>query len=122
RIRNDITTYYNARGEDKETIIKADEMVYDRKADIVTATGHIEYYGEDANLTCDKVVIERKTGKATLTGKVSMLVKAKDSAPKEVAIPPVTPMVPDSIASGRPDPQPQSQEQDPVRSGENLRD
>ncbi len=123
RIRNDITTYYKARGEDKDTIIKADEMVYDRKADVVTATGNIEYYGVDANLTCNKVVIDRKSGKATLTGNVSMLVKAKDSAPKEVAIPPVVPMVPDSIASGRPtSPPAQNNEQDPVRSGDNIRD
>ncbi|MBS1710684.1 MAG: hypothetical protein JSS71_03025 [Armatimonadetes bacterium] len=121
-IRNGIYTYESAKGQDKETIVKADKMSYDRDKDIVVAEGHVEYFGVDANLSCDKAVIERKIGKATLTGKVvNMLVKAEGSAPKEAAIPPVSPIVPDSIAGNRPKAPPDDQ-QDPVRNSDNIRD
>ncbi|QYK52509.1 MAG: hypothetical protein KF824_09595 [Fimbriimonadaceae bacterium] len=128
KLRNDITTYTEARGEDKDTIVKADKMIYDRANDIVTAEGNVEYFGVDANVACDKVVIERKINKATLTGKiVRMLIKPEDSAPKETKIPPVVPMVPDSVAGNRPkaDSNPtqdqQKKEDEEVRSADNIR-
>lgn len=128
RLRNDITTYTDARGEDKDTIVKADKMIYDRVNDVVTGEGNVEYFGVDANVACDKVVIDRKTSKATLSGKiVRMLIKPEDTPPKETSIPPVVPMVPDNIAGTRPKPQgsvgqdQQKKEEDEVRSGDNLR-
>lgn len=128
KIRNDTQTYTDARGEDKDSIVKADKMVYDRANDVVTAEGNVEYFGVDANVACDKIVIERKISKATLSGKiVRMLIKPEDSAPKETKIPPVVPMVPDSVAGNRPkaDTNPgqdqQKKEEDEVRSGDNLR-
>lgn len=118
-LKNDIWTYVDARGEDKDTIVKADKMTWDRKSDVVVGEGNVEYFGIDANVSCDKIVIERKIGKATLTGKVvNMLIKPEDTAPKETGIPPVVPIVPDSVAGTRPKPQGQD---DPVRSQENLR-
>ncbi|MFM9872162.1 MAG: hypothetical protein ACKVQS_01700 [Fimbriimonadaceae bacterium] len=118
-LKNDVWTYVEARGEDKDTIVKADKMTWDRKADVVTGEGNVEYFGIDANVSCDKIVIERKIGKATLTGKVvNMLIKPEDSAPKETGIPPVVPLVPDSVAANRPKAQGQD---DPVRSQDNLR-
>jgi lipopolysaccharide export system protein LptA len=120
-IRGDISTYINARGEDKDSIVKADKMTYDRVTDIVTAEGNVQYFGIDANIACDKIIIERKTGKATLTGKsIDMLIKPEDSAPKETQIPPVTPIVPGSIANGRPSPESGGQD-DPVRQSGNIR-
>ncbi len=119
-IKSDIMTYTDARGEDKDTIVTADKMVYDRKNDIVTAEGNVTYFGIDANIKCDKAVIERKIGKATLTGRiVDMLIKPEDSAPKETGIPPIVPLVPESIAQTRP--RPGGSNDNPERSSENLR-
>lgn len=119
-IKNDVMTYTEARGEDDETIVQADKMVYDRANDIVTAEGNVLYFGIDANIKCDKVIIERKIGKATMTGKiVDMLIKPEDSAPKETGIPPIVPLVPDSIAQTRP--RPGGSTDNPERSSENLR-
>jgi lipopolysaccharide export system protein LptA len=118
-LKNNLWTYVDARGEDSDTIVKADKMTWDRKADVVVGEGNVEYFGIDANVSCDKIVIERKIGKATLTGKVvNMLIKPEDTAPKETGIPPVVPIVPDSVAANRPKPQGQD---DPVRSQDNLR-
>ncbi|MDI9637320.1 hypothetical protein QPK87_10350 [Kamptonema cortianum] len=95
--------YTKARGEDKETIVTCDQMTYDRENDVVIAEGNVEYFGVDANLACEKAVIERKIGKVTLTGKkVTMLVKPEDSAPKETQIPPVVPVVPQAVKDSRP--------------------
>ena len=120
-IKNGIYTYIKARGQDKDTLVISDKMVWDREKDIVTAEGNVQYFGVDANMSCDKAVIERKIGKATLTGKVvNMLVKPEDSAPKQTGIPPVVPLVPDSIASSRPQ-QGGGNQDDPVRSSDNIR-
>lgn len=120
-LRNGVYVYEAARGQDKDTIVKADKMTYDRDKDLVVAEGHVEYFGVDANLSCDKAIIERKIGKATLTGKVvNMLIKPEDTPPAETTIPPITPLVPDSIAGNRPKPPPDDQ-QDPVRNSDNIR-
>lgn len=96
----------NGKGHDDDQAIKADTMVYEREKDVVTADGNVRYWGKEANLACNHAVIERKEGKATLTGKkpVTMLVKPKgDQTVKQEEIPPLTPMVPDDIKKGRPE-------------------
>ncbi len=127
KISKGVSTYMKARGEDKETIVSADKMTYDRKEDVVTGEGNVTYFGRESNLTCERIVIYRKEGRAVITGKVNMLVKAEESAPKQEEIPPFTPTVPRDVALSRPsatttpaqDAETERQEQ--VRSSENLR-
>lgn len=127
-IRQDIMVYTDARGEDRETIVRARTMTYDRANDVVTAEGDVLYFGVDANIAADKIVIERKTGKATITGRiVRMLVKPESQPPAETAVPPVTPLVPRELAESRPQPgstpqeDAQRQQEEELRSPDNLR-
>lgn len=128
KMNGSVVIYGEARGEDKETIVSCDTMTYDRKADIVTSSGNVQYFGREANITCAKAVIERKPGKATLTGKVAMLVKAKVTAPKEEQIPPFTPKVPPAVKETRPeaDTTPaqdaKAEQEEQVRTSKNLRE
>lgn len=126
--KDGITTFINAKGSDKDTIVKSDKMTHDRTNEIVTAQGNVEYFGQEANVDCEKVVIERKLGKATLTGKkVTMLIKPEETAPKESQIPPVSPLVPVDVANSRPttgdtpEEEARRRENEQIRSPENLR-
>lgn len=113
-----------AKGQDADMIVKCDKMTYDRTKDLVTADGNVRYWGVDANLTCDRAVIDRKTGKADLTGSkpVTMLVKAEaDKGIKQEEIPPLTPLVPAEIQKGRPTAPTNSSQADQLRDTENLR-
>lgn len=107
RISKGIHTAKNATGWDSETRVKALDMRYDRGADIVTATNNVQYFGQDANLTCDKATIYRKEGRAVLEDqkRVTMLVKPEDSPPAESDLPAFEP----------------GDEEKPVRQTENLR-
>lgn len=101
--QNDVMTATEARATDGEIIIKADKVVWERKTDILTATGNVRYYGLEANLTCAKVVVYRKEARAVLSGKVDMFVKPEEGQKlEEVEIPPLTPFVPEEIAKLRP--------------------
>lgn len=103
--KGDVHTMSNVEATDGEIIIVADKIVYDKKIDLVTATGNVKYFSPKANMSCEKVVAYRKEKRAILTGNVNMLVKPKDKQTKAavVEIPPFRPVVPDKIAAGRPD-------------------
>lgn len=117
----DIHTYFEGRGADGEIIVTADKIVWDRKADIVTATGKVRYFSSKSNLTCEQAVIYRKEKRAVLTGNVTMLVKPKDQEKlEEATIPPFRPIVPDQIAAGRPAPPSLQQPDEEVRKN-NIR-
>ncbi len=123
-----ITTYTEVKATDGEIIVIADSGEYNKDTDVLTAKGHVQYFGSDANMTCDQVVVDRKNKKAVMTGSVDMLVKAETSdKPEQVKIPPVTPVVPDQIAKDRPQAPPTDTEQKDaqekqLRNGENVRD
>ncbi len=125
RLNNDTWTADHGRAESEDTIVYGDKLSLDRKADVMTVTGNVRYFGTDANLTCDKVVIYRKEHRSVLSGNVHMLVKPEeDSKVAEVPIPPLAPVVPDSIAKDRPPAPPSDQtksQEDAVRDRENLR-
>jgi len=100
---NDVMTAKNARATDGEVIIKADIVVWDRKTDVLTATGNVRYFGIEANMTCAKVVVYRKESRAVLTGRVQMLIKPEEGQKlEEIEIPPLTPYVPEDILKSRP--------------------
>ncbi len=48
----------------------ADQIVYDKTGNIVTATGHVRAMQNGQTLYADKVVLNRKTNVATATGHV----------------------------------------------------
>ena len=121
---NDVMTTKNARATDGEVIIKADLVVWDRKTDVLTATGNVRYFGIEANMTCAKVVVYRKESRAILTGKVHMLIKAEENQKlEEIEIPPLTPFVPDEIAKSRPTAPPTGDrtQRDELRQPDSLR-
>lgn len=127
QVKGDLTTFGKLRATDGEIIVLASSGEYNRKEDVLVAKGQVRYFGSDANLSCDQVTVYRKERRAVLVGRVDMLVKAKgSSAPEEVEIPPLEPIVPDEIAKQRPPAPPadsdQKRVQDQVRTGKNIRD
>lgn len=124
---NEIITYRNgyAVNEAGDTIIKADQIVQNRRESSITATGNVKYFSSKVNMTCLKAVVYTKEKRAVLTGGVDMIVKPKDAPDKakEEEIPPFRPLVPDSVAAGRP-PAPsdaQRQGDEEGRSGQTIR-
>ena len=68
----------DASATDGEVLVKAPHLERVRKTDVLTATGKVYYFGEKANLICEKAEIYRKEKRAELSGNVHMLVKPKD--------------------------------------------
>ena len=99
-----VSRWYDASATDGEILVKAPNIVIDRKTDELTANGRVFYYSGKANLVADKIVVYRKEKRAVLTGNVLMLVKPKEEeanySPKEEDIPPFRPLVPDSVKGG----------------------
>jgi len=123
-----IRTLMDVWMSDGDTIVIADKAVQNIDTDMVTAEGHVRYFSSDADVSCDKVVIDRKQKHATLTGHPTMLIKAEDDTEvKEEEIPPFRPVVPEEIAKDRP-PAPITEDgddkkklDDDLRSGKTIR-
>lgn len=95
--------YTDGFATDGEVIVRAKTIDHDRKTDVVVAKGDVKYFSAKANLVCEVATIYRKEKRAVLTGNVTMLVKPTDQEKLEEAeIPPFRPIVPESIAQGRP--------------------
>ncbi len=124
-----VLVFTQARASDGDQLIRARNVEYDQKQDIMVATGPAYYYSADVNLVADKITIYRKDKRVVLTGDVRMLVKPKAQADlNEDVIPPFRPDVPDEVSAGRPTP-PTSEEvsqqkdlDDALRSGKTIRD
>ncbi|MCW5937328.1 MAG: hypothetical protein KIT11_08485 [Fimbriimonadaceae bacterium] len=115
------------RATDGEVIVLADRTEYDRDKDVLTAKGNIEYFGTDANMRCNDVVVFRKERRAVMTGAVDMLIKPKSTPkPVEETIPPLEPIVPAAIAQQNPPAPPTSDErreiEKQIRTGKNVRE
>jgi len=124
--RGDIETFPKATANttNGDTIVKADMVVRNRETDVITATGNVEYFSKQVNLTCDQAVVYRKNKHAVFTGTVHCYFKADDEQKKpvtEVVIPPFRPMVPDDIAASRPAAPATSDQTDEVRNTDNAR-
>ncbi len=123
----DVTFYTKVRATDGDIILVAPKMEVNKKTDVITATGRVQYFGTKANLIADKIVIYQKEKRAVLTGNVTMLVKPKDKQEepaKEVELTPLPPAVPDSISSTRPpapDDESTKKKEEEIRSMKNLR-
>lgn len=101
-----IATYSNAVASDGEIILIAPNVVHDRKADVLTAKGRIQYFSAKADLVADQCVVYRKEKRAVLTGNVLMLAKPKseeDGKPKVEKLPPFQPLTPDQVIGKEPE-------------------
>lgn len=56
-----------------EVLMQADTLTYDREAQVVTATGHVEIAYDGRVLLADKVTYEQRTDVVTADGNVSLL-------------------------------------------------
>ncbi|MBL8087151.1 MAG: hypothetical protein JNM85_03655 [Chthonomonas sp.] len=121
----DTEVWTTAQATDGDVIVRADRIERNVKTDVLVATGNVRYYSRETNMTCKKATVYRKQKRAVLEGEVSMLVKPQDAQKLEVVeIPPLRPIVPDSIASSRPSAARTEEERtadDEVRSGSNRR-
>lgn len=130
-VDGDVSHYQAGRAADDSMIVMADDIEWNRKTNLVTATGHVKYFSAKADLICEKAVIDRNAKIATLTGNVLTLIKAKDkqtTISAKDAIPDYHPIPADQIAkSGDRPPLPQDKEarkklDEQIRSTKNVRD
>ena len=63
----------NAGKQDKEMLLKADEVEYDTDHSVETARGHVEIDYADKILLADKVIYDQNADKVTAIGHVTML-------------------------------------------------
>ncbi|MBS1721035.1 MAG: hypothetical protein JST35_11365 [Armatimonadetes bacterium] len=124
--KNDIFTYTNAYAKSKDTIVKAQKIIHDRKAGVITAMGKVTYFSAKANMLCEKVIIYEREKRSVFTGDVQMVIKAKDqqTEPKEEEVQPLRPVVPDGLAGTPPDPKRTAEQKkldDELRSSQSAR-
>ncbi len=60
-------------GADQQILLQADEVVYDGKAETVSAVGHVEIVDQGRILDADKVTYDQKTDQVTADGHVSLM-------------------------------------------------
>lgn len=98
----EIATYTDAIAADGEIILIAPNVVHNRRTDVVTATGRVQYFSGKANIVADQCVVYRKEKRAVLTGNVQMLVKPKseqDQKPKVEPLPAFQPLTPEQVVA-----------------------
>lgn len=103
--KGDLQIFTKTTAKDGEIIVKADVIERNVKTDVVTATGNVQYFSSETNMSCSKVVVYRKEKRAILSEAVNMLVKPKEKQTKAQIeeIPPFRPMVPKDLSDGRPE-------------------
>ncbi len=101
--RGNKEVFRDAEATDGDVIIRAPVIERDVKTDVLVATGRVEYFSREANLVSDKATVFRKEKRAIVEGNVTMLVKAEEDQKLEISeVPPLRPIVPESIANSRP--------------------
>lgn len=122
QVNGDVRVYLTARATDGEVIMEAPRIEHNSKTDVVVATGGVKYWGQEANLAAPKMTVYRKEGRCIATGGVTLLVKPeKQKGLKEEEIPPYTPLLPEEITAGRPEPAEKSKDE-AVRDPKTIRD
>lgn len=121
----DLMRLEKAEATDGEVVVKSDFLERNIKTDVITATGNVQYFSKEANMLCEKAVVDRKIKKATLEGNVSILVKSKDEQKLEVVpLQPFHPEVPPEVAENRPTAPPTEQDKEidkQLRSSDNWK-
>ncbi len=126
---SDTYIYDKATAQDGELIVVAPIVEQNRKTDVLTAKGGIEYYSAKADILADKCVIYRKEKRTVLIGHVIMFMKPKsqeNDPPKIEKLPDFKPVTPEQVvakhASKPVDKDAQKSMEDEIRSSKNLRD
>ncbi|AIE84987.1 hypothetical protein [Fimbriimonas ginsengisoli] len=123
-----IATYTNAIAADDEVILIAPKVVHDRKTDVLTATGRVQYFSAKADLVADQCVVYRKEKRIEMIGNVLMYVKPKkdqDGKPKVEPLPAFQPLNPDQVKPEPPKKKPTEAEKkqiEQVRDTKTIRD
>jgi hypothetical protein len=121
-MKGDIQTLIDGEATDGEVLVRSPRIERNLRTDVITAFGPVEYYGLEANATCDRVVVYRNERRAVLTGNVQLLLKPENERRLEpVPLQPFRPPVPDEIAKGRPLPPPGGRSQQDKELDEALR-
>ena len=124
-IDKDHHVYTRCRAESEDQIIFADRIEYDRKNDVLVATGNVRTFGTEANMVSDKATVRRKDSRAIFEGSVTMMVKTEDdTAVKEVSLARMAPSSPDKVGpTSKPVPKgdPNRPKDDALRDQESLR-
>lgn len=124
-VQGDTRIYLKARATDGEIIVRADRIEHKASTDVITATGNVRYWGEEANVSAPKLVVFRRESRLIASGRVNLLIKPEaEKGLKEEEIPALVPYVPDQIAETRP-PAPaagQSKPDEVIRTTKNIRD
>jgi len=112
----------DASATDGDVLVKAPHLERDRHTDVLTATGKVYYFGEKANMVCEKAVIYRKEKRSVLSGNVHMLVKPKDQQKLvEEELPPFAPPSSSISPPTTTEPQQQKDLDDELRSSKTAR-
>lgn len=116
----DLYFYDVARATDGEIIVVADHIEHNHVTDVLVATGHVKYWGLDANVKCEKATVYREERRALLVGNVTMFIKSEeDEELREEVIPDLVRADPAKLET---DPQGATDEQvEVLRSDDNIR-
>jgi len=124
-----IFLYENATASDGDLIIVAPKVQQNKKTDVLTAEGGIEYYSGKSDIKADKCVIYRKEKRVVMSGHVFMYVKPKaqeNDPPKIEKFPEFKPVTPDKVVAPQSATQLTQEErkanEEELRSSKNLRD
>ncbi len=126
---SDVMVYEHAIAKDDELIIVAPLVQQNKKTDVLTASGGIEYYSGKANIKADRCTIFRKEKRVVLEGHVFMYVKPKaeqEDPPKIEPMPEYKPVTPGQVVATHDskalDKDELKAKEDEIRSSKNLRE
>jgi hypothetical protein len=126
---SDTMIYDNATATDGDLIVVAPIVQQNKKTDVLTASGGIEYYSGKTDIKADSCVVYRKDKRVVLSGHVLMYVKPKtqeDDPPKVEKLPEFKPVTPDQVVAttdNKPLTKDEAKEkEDEIRSSKNFRD
>lgn len=112
-----IVVYLNAEAVDEDALMRAKKITYDGAKDVITMEGGAEYYGAEVIVSAPKVVVHRKSKKATASGPAgSVFFLVKPEGEKGIPVvekAPAQPVLPPGMA--------QPEDLDQLRSAGNLR-
>jgi lipopolysaccharide export system protein LptA len=125
-MRGDLFTVENGRAADPELIVKGLKIEWNRKTDVLVATGDVRFFSESANFRANKVTVFRREKRILMEGEAVMLSKPKDQEElKEEPIPAFPVMAP---AQATPESQglaaegPEREQDEELRKFDSIRD
>jgi lipopolysaccharide export system protein LptA len=110
-----VDVYFDAEAIDRDALMRAPKITYDKDADVIKMEGGCEYFGPDAIVRAPAVTVYRKEKRAVAAGDVHVTVKPEKEK-GVVGIPPAEPVLPKGMQ------QPENRDIDnDLRSGKTVR-